>query len=148
MDVAKTFAIYLIAAAGELGGTYCYWRWLKEHGPWTLALLGLAALLGYAIVQTLQPETRYGRVYAAYAECFLVGRHALGLAHRRQDAGPLRCDRRGRRDGRRGHRALRTRRVRLRQPRHDHGRPFQARALTRPLSASTAMTATPTASGS
>ena len=35
--------------------------------------MGLAALLGYAVVQTLQPQTRYGRVYAAYAGVFLVG---------------------------------------------------------------------------
>jgi small multidrug resistance family-3 protein len=35
--------------------------------------VGLAALLGYAVVQTLQPESRYGRVYAAYAGIFLVG---------------------------------------------------------------------------
>jgi small multidrug resistance family-3 protein len=73
MDVAKTFAIYVLAALGELGGTYCYWRWLKGHGAWGLAILGLAALVGYAVIQTYQPETRYGRVYAAYAGVFLVG---------------------------------------------------------------------------
>jgi small multidrug resistance family-3 protein len=73
MDVVRTFAIYAAAALGELGGTYCYWRWLKEKGPWGLAVVGLLALLGYAIIQTYQPESRYGRVYAAYAGVFLVG---------------------------------------------------------------------------
>ena len=57
----------------RLAGTYCYWRWLREHSPWGLALLGLAALLGYAVIQTFQPESKYGRVYAAYAGVFLVG---------------------------------------------------------------------------
>lgn len=71
--IVKTLVIYVIAAAGELGGTYCYWRWLREHSPWYLALVGLAALLGYAIIQTYQPENTYGRVYAAYAGVFLVG---------------------------------------------------------------------------
>lgn len=33
MDVVKTFAISIAAAVGELGGTYCYWRWFKEKGP-------------------------------------------------------------------------------------------------------------------
>ncbi len=73
MNVLKTFGIYIVAATGELGGTYCYWRWLKEKGPAPLAILGLLALLGYAFVQTYQPESKYGRVYAAYAGVFLVG---------------------------------------------------------------------------
>ena len=77
MDVVKTFAIYIAAAIGELGGTYCYWRWLKGHGPWGLAILGIVALVGYAVVQTYQPEIKYGRVYAAYAGVFLAG---LGVA--------------------------------------------------------------------
>ncbi len=71
--VVKTFVIYVLAALGELGGTYCYWRWLREHSTWGLAFVGLAALLGYAVIQTFQPEGRYGRVYAAYAGVFLVG---------------------------------------------------------------------------
>ena len=73
MDIGRTLAIYAAAALGELGGTYCYWRWLRERGPWGLAIVGIAALVGYALVQTYQPETRYGRVYAAYAGVFLVG---------------------------------------------------------------------------
>jgi small multidrug resistance family-3 protein len=80
MDVLKTFAIYVLAATGELGGTYCYWRWLKEKGPAPLAIVGLLALLGYAFIQTYQPESRYGRVYAAYAGVFLVGAMLWGWA--------------------------------------------------------------------
>ena len=38
-----------------------------------LALAGVAALFGYAVIQTYQPAGRYGRVYAAYAGVFLVG---------------------------------------------------------------------------
>ena len=30
-------------------------------------------LFGYAVVQTLQPEDRYGRLFAAYAGVFLIG---------------------------------------------------------------------------
>lgn len=71
--VVKTFVICVLAAIGELGGTYCYWRWLKEKGPGWLPVLGLLALLGYALIETLQPESKYGRVYAAYAGVFLVG---------------------------------------------------------------------------
>ncbi|MER3409471.1 MAG: hypothetical protein C4305_04195 [Thermoleophilia bacterium] len=38
----------------------------------------LRALLGYASVQTLQPEDRYGRLLAVYAAMFLIGGAAWG----------------------------------------------------------------------
>jgi small multidrug resistance family-3 protein len=78
--IVKTFAIYILAALGELGGTYAFWRWLKGGGTAYLALVGLAALLFYAIIQTYQPEGAYGRVYAAYAGVFLVGAMVWGWA--------------------------------------------------------------------
>ena len=78
--IVKTFAIYILAALGELGGTYAFWRWLRGGGTAYLALVGLAALLFYAIIQTYQPEGAYGRVYAAYAGVFLVGAMLWGWA--------------------------------------------------------------------
>ena len=73
MVALKTAVIFVLAAAGELGGTYAVWRWLRTGATPLLALVGLAALFAYAVVQTLQPETRYGRVFAAYAGVFLIG---------------------------------------------------------------------------
>ena len=55
MIVLKTATIFVLAAAGELGGTYAVWRWLRTGAT---PLLALVALFGYAVVQTLQPETR------------------------------------------------------------------------------------------
>jgi Uncharacterised BCR, YnfA/UPF0060 family len=52
--------IFVVAVLGELGGTYAIWRWLRTDSPPFLALVGAAALFGYAVVQTLQPEDRYG----------------------------------------------------------------------------------------
>jgi small multidrug resistance family-3 protein len=73
MDVLKTVAIFAAALMGELGGTYAVWRWRRAEGPVLLILVGALALLAYAVVQTLQAEDRYGRLYAAYAGVFLVG---------------------------------------------------------------------------
>ena len=73
MTVLRTFAIFGVALLGELGGTYAIWRWLREDAAWGFALIGVAALFGYAAVQTLQPEGTYGRVFAAYAGFFLIG---------------------------------------------------------------------------
>jgi small multidrug resistance family-3 protein len=61
------------AVVSELGGTYAIWRWLRTDSPPLLGLVGAAALFGYAVVQTLQPEDRYGRLFAAYAGVFLIG---------------------------------------------------------------------------
>lgn len=41
--------------------------------PPFLALVGTGALFAYAVVETLQPEDRYGRLFAAYAGVFLIG---------------------------------------------------------------------------
>ena len=80
MTTLKTLAIFVAAAVGELGGTYAVWRWLRVGATPLLALVGVAALLAYAVVQTYQPEDRYGRVYAAYAGVFLVGAMLWGWA--------------------------------------------------------------------
>ena len=61
------------ALVGELGGTYAVWRWLRTDATPLLALVALGALFAYAVVQTLQPEDRYGRLFAAYAGVFLIG---------------------------------------------------------------------------
>ncbi len=73
MIALKTAVVFVLAAACELSGTYAVWRWLRAGATPLLALVGLAALFGYAVVQTLQPESRYGRVFAAYAGVFLIG---------------------------------------------------------------------------
>ena len=73
MTVLRTAAIFVLAALGELGGTYAVWRWLRTGATPVLALVGLAALFAYAVVQTLQPEGRYGRVLAASAGVFHIG---------------------------------------------------------------------------
>ena len=76
--VLRTAAILLAAVLSELGGVYAVWRWRKLGASIWLVPIGLAALLAYAVVQTYQPETRFGRVYAAYAGVFLLGAMAWG----------------------------------------------------------------------
>ncbi len=73
MVALKTFSIFLAALAGELSGTYAVWRWLRGGATPLLVPVALAAPFGYAAVQTLQPEHRYGRLFAGYAGIFLIG---------------------------------------------------------------------------
>lgn len=73
MIMLKTVGIFILAALAELGGTYLVWRWLRDGATPVLAVIGVVALFGYAVVQTYQPDNHYGRVFAAYAGVFLVG---------------------------------------------------------------------------
>ena len=50
MVVLKTFGIFLLALAGELGGTYAVWRWLRAGATPLPALAAWGLLLGYASV--------------------------------------------------------------------------------------------------
>ena len=88
MTALRTVTILIVAALFELGGTYAFWRWLREGATAVLALAGVAALVAYAVVQTYQPADRYGRVYAAYAGVFLIGALVWGwlIDGRRPDA--------------------------------------------------------------
>lgn len=76
--VLRTAAILLVAVLGELGGVYAVWRWRRLGASIWLVPIGLAALFAYAVVQTYQPEARFGRLYAAYAGVFLLGAMAWG----------------------------------------------------------------------
>ena len=80
MSTLRTIIIFIAAAVAEIGGTYAVWRWRRHGSTPMLAALGLALLLAYAVVQTYQPQDRYGRVYAAYAGVFLVGAMLWGWA--------------------------------------------------------------------
>ena len=73
MIILKTIGIFIVAALGEVGGAYAVWRWRRLGASAVLVLVGLAALFAYALIQTFQPEERFGRLYAAYAGVFLLG---------------------------------------------------------------------------
>lgn len=78
MLAVKTGVIFLVAVIGELTGVYAIWRWRREAGPAWLIGAGIGALFLYALVQTYQPETSFGRLYAAYAGVFLLGAMSWG----------------------------------------------------------------------
>jgi small multidrug resistance family-3 protein len=73
MIAIKIFGIFLVAVVAELSGTYLVWKWLREGASFLLAFAAASALVFYAVLQTFQPVTSYGRLYAAYAGMFLIG---------------------------------------------------------------------------
>lgn len=75
----KTAAIFVAAVLGEVGGAYAIWRWRRFDGSAWLLPVGIGALVAYALVQTFQPEVRFGRLFAAYAGVFLLGAMTWGV---------------------------------------------------------------------
>ncbi len=78
--VARSVALFALAALAEIGGAYLVWIGLREgRGAW-VAVLGGIALAAYGVIATLQPANEFGRVLAAYGGVFIVGSLCWGMA--------------------------------------------------------------------
>jgi small multidrug resistance family-3 protein len=80
MDIARSLALFGVAAVAEIGGAYLVWQAIREGKAWWLALLGGLALFSYGFVATLQPDPAFGRILAAYGGVFVAGSLAWGIA--------------------------------------------------------------------
>lgn len=67
----KIFILMVISGILEVGGGYGVWRWMRDHAPLAVGLLGLAGLMLYGIVAALEPLP-FGRAYAAYGGVFVL----------------------------------------------------------------------------
>ena len=78
MTIARSIALFLLAALAEIGGAWLVWQGVREHrGPLWVAG-GVVALGAYGFVATLQAEASFGRILAAYGGVFVAG--SLGWA--------------------------------------------------------------------
>ena len=72
MPYLQTILLYLLAGLAEIGGGWLIWQWLREGKTIWWGILGGAILVFYGIIPTLQEESAFGRVYAAYGGIFIV----------------------------------------------------------------------------
>jgi small multidrug resistance family-3 protein len=77
--IARSIALFVIAALAEIGGAYLMWQAIKEDRGGLFALAGAVALAGYGAVAALQPDANFGRVLAAYGGVFIIGSLAWGM---------------------------------------------------------------------
>jgi small multidrug resistance family-3 protein len=70
--VLVSLLFFVLAGIAEIGGGYLVWLYLREGKPLWFGLLGAVVLILYGIIPTLQPESNFGRVYAAYGGIFVV----------------------------------------------------------------------------
>ena len=80
MSVAKSIALFVLAAVAEIGGAWLVWQGGREHRGLKWGGVGIVALAAYGFVATLQPDAHFGRILAAYGGVFVAGSLAWGMA--------------------------------------------------------------------
>ena len=72
MSYIWTGAIFVAAAATEIGGSYAFWLWLKLEKSAFLVLPGLISLGIFAFLLTRIESVFAGRTFAAYGGVYIV----------------------------------------------------------------------------
>lgn len=80
MSIGRTVALFVVAAVAEIGGAWLIWQGVREHRGISWIGAGIAALAAYGFVATLQEESNFGRVLAAYGGVFVAGSLVWGIA--------------------------------------------------------------------
>ncbi|MFI1185956.1 YnfA family protein [Streptomyces californicus] len=79
MLVARSIALFAVAALFEIGGAWLVWQGIREHKGWIWIGAGVIALGLYGVVATLQSDDDFGRILAAYGGVFVAGSIAWGM---------------------------------------------------------------------
>jgi small multidrug resistance family-3 protein len=80
MSVTRSILLFILAAVAEIGGAWLIWQGVREHRGWIWMGAGVIALGVYGFVATLQPDSNFGRILAAYGGIFVAGSLAWGMA--------------------------------------------------------------------
>ena len=80
MTVARSILLFVLAAVAEIGGAWLIWQGVREHRGWLWIGLGVVALGLYGFAATLQPQSDFGRILAAYGGVFVAGSLLWGMA--------------------------------------------------------------------
>src|ERR1700760_1554196 len=76
--VVRSIGLFIVAALLEIGGAWLVWQGVREHRGWVWAGAGIVALGLYGFVATLQPDSHFGQILAAYGGIFIAGSLAWG----------------------------------------------------------------------
>jgi small multidrug resistance family-3 protein len=79
VTVARSVALFVLAALAEIGGAWLVWQGVREHRGLVWVGAGVLALGAYGFVATLQPDPHFGRILAAYGGVFVAGSLLWGV---------------------------------------------------------------------
>ncbi|MGV9555683.1 YnfA family protein [Streptomyces sp. NPDC003401] len=79
MTVARSVALFVVAALFEIGGAWLVWQGIREHKGWAWVGAGVIALGLYGVVATWQHDDDFGRILAAYGGIFVAGSIVWGM---------------------------------------------------------------------
>jgi small multidrug resistance family-3 protein len=79
VTLLRSVPLFLLAAVFEIGGCWLVWQGVREHRGLLFAGAGVVALGAYGFVATLQPDSHFGRILAAYGGVFVAGSLAWGM---------------------------------------------------------------------
>lgn len=65
-------AACVAAATLEIAGCFAFWAWLRRSASPLIAVLGVASLVGFALVLTRIDTAFAGRAYAAYGGIYIA----------------------------------------------------------------------------
>jgi small multidrug resistance family-3 protein len=80
MTVARSILLFILAAIADIGGAWLIWQGVREHRGWIWMGAGVVALGVYGFVATLQPDSAFGRILAAFGGFFVAGSLLWGMA--------------------------------------------------------------------
>lgn len=63
---------FATAAVLEIAGCFAFWAWLKRGTSPAVIVLGVASLIGFAVVLTRVDAAFAGRAYAAYGGVYIA----------------------------------------------------------------------------
>jgi small multidrug resistance family-3 protein len=79
MTVARSALLFVLAAILEIGGAWMVWQGVREHRGLAWVGAGVVTLGAYGFVATLQSDSHFGRVLAAYGGVFVAGSLLWGV---------------------------------------------------------------------
>jgi small multidrug resistance family-3 protein len=70
--VSGNVLAFAAAAILEIAGCFAFWVWLRRGASPLVAFLGVASLIGFAVVLTRVDTAFAGRAYAAYGGIYIA----------------------------------------------------------------------------